>query len=196
MPQLWYIIGCLLSMQHEGVKAKPGWLGIRIMCQSGATFLPANLFQWTSTIKIQLIVLIYYKADIIIISSKCNSFSPWYGWKIAHVTLNNNHSLTKAGFIWMKLSFKLLQTLNYLHGNDLSYFEITRFDYMLKLTCISIKFRNSKRLLHDIFHIGPGISPRLPYQAQQLEKIFELTNCENKSCICSTCKYFCFFLNE
>jgi hypothetical protein len=24
---------------------------------------------------------------------------------------------------------------------------------------------NIKRLLHDIFHIGPGISPRLPYQA-------------------------------
>jgi hypothetical protein len=24
-----------------------------------------------------------------------------------------------------------------------------------------------KRLLHDIFHIGPGISPRLPYQARQ-----------------------------
>jgi hypothetical protein len=28
------------------------------------------------------------------------------------------------------------------------------------VTCI-------KRLLHDIFHIGPGISPRLPYQARQ-----------------------------
>ena len=26
---------------------------------------------------------------------------------------------------------------------------------------------NSKRLLHDIFHIGPGISSRLPYQAQE-----------------------------
>ena len=26
---------------------------------------------------------------------------------------------------------------------------------------------NSKRLLHDIFHIGPGISSRLPYQAWQ-----------------------------
>jgi hypothetical protein len=25
----------------------------------------------------------------------------------------------------------------------------------------------NKRLLHDIFHIGPGISPRLPYQARQ-----------------------------
>jgi hypothetical protein len=26
---------------------------------------------------------------------------------------------------------------------------------------------NNKRLLHDIFHIGTGISPRLPYQARQ-----------------------------
>jgi hypothetical protein len=80
---------------------------------------------------------------------------------------------------------------------------------------------NIKRLLHDIFHIGPGINPRLPYQARQwswradmgrrwyqerygkfhviiflshilhwpfpsiefyiAKKIFELTNCENKS---------------
>ena len=68
-----------------------------------------------------------------------------------------------------------------------------------------------KRLLHDIFHIGPGISPRLPYQARQrsqgpygkfhviiflshilhwpfpsidfyfAKKIYEQTNCENKS---------------
>jgi hypothetical protein len=27
-------------------------------------------------------------------SSKCNLFSTWYGWKIAHFMLNNNHSLT------------------------------------------------------------------------------------------------------
>jgi hypothetical protein len=26
---------------------------------------------------------------------------------------------------------------------------------------------NNKRLLHDIFHIGPGINPRLLYQARQ-----------------------------
>jgi hypothetical protein len=86
--------------------------------------------------------------------------------------------------------------------------------------CFSVL--HNKRLLHDIFHIGPGISPRLPYQARQrswrddmgrglipgtiwkischnlfityftltffssidfymAEKIFELTNCENKS---------------
>ena len=27
-----------------------------------------------------------------------------------------------------------------------------------------IEVTNNKRLLHDIFHIGPGISPRLPYK--------------------------------
>jgi len=26
---------------------------------------------------------------------------------------------------------------------------------------------HNKRLLHDMFHIGPGINPRLPYQARQ-----------------------------
>jgi hypothetical protein len=30
-----------LSIQHKGERAKTGWLGIRIMCQSGATW-------WTS----------------------------------------------------------------------------------------------------------------------------------------------------
>jgi hypothetical protein len=29
------------------------------------------------------------------------------------------------------------------------------------------KYPNNKRLLHDIFHIDPGISLRLPYQARQ-----------------------------
>jgi hypothetical protein len=36
------------------------------------------LFEWASTIKIQLSVLVYYKADLIIISLKINLFSPWH----------------------------------------------------------------------------------------------------------------------
>jgi len=32
------------------------------------------------------------KSDIII-SSKCYLFSPWYSWKIAHLALNNQHTL-------------------------------------------------------------------------------------------------------
>ena len=34
-----YKIGIPLSTQNEGEKAKTGWLGIRIMCPSGATGL-------------------------------------------------------------------------------------------------------------------------------------------------------------
>jgi hypothetical protein len=31
-----------LSMQHQGERTKTGWLGIRIMCQSGAICLPTD----------------------------------------------------------------------------------------------------------------------------------------------------------
>ena len=31
----------------------------------------------------------------------------------------------------------------------------------------NLELLNNYRLLHGIFHIGPGISPRLPYQARQ-----------------------------
>ena len=53
------------------------------------------LFQWASNITIQLSVLVYYKADLIIISLKNNLFSPWYSWKSAELVLNNNHSLNE-----------------------------------------------------------------------------------------------------
>ena len=37
-----------------------------------------------------------------------------------------------------------------------------------KKKCLHFKHeKNKERLLHDIFHIGPGISPRLLYQARQ-----------------------------
>ena len=53
------------------------------------------LFQWTSTRKIQLSLLVWQKSDIINISLKINLFSPWYSWKNAELALNNNHPLTK-----------------------------------------------------------------------------------------------------
>ena len=37
-------------------------------------------------------MLVYYKADLIIISLKINLFSPSYSWKIAELALNSNHS--------------------------------------------------------------------------------------------------------
>jgi hypothetical protein len=54
------------------------------------------LFQWASTIKIQLSMLVQNKANpvIIIISLKINLFSPYYSWTIDELALNNNHSLT------------------------------------------------------------------------------------------------------
>ena len=48
------------------------------------------LFQWDSTINIQLSALVEYKADLIIISLKINLFSPWNSWKIAELALSNN----------------------------------------------------------------------------------------------------------
>jgi hypothetical protein len=38
-----YKIGiCCFSAKHLGERAKTGWLGIRIMCPSGATCLPKD----------------------------------------------------------------------------------------------------------------------------------------------------------
>ena len=36
------IVASAVSTQHEGERAKTGWLGIIIMCPSGATCLPAE----------------------------------------------------------------------------------------------------------------------------------------------------------
>jgi hypothetical protein len=67
--------------------------------------MPINvpLFQWTSTIKIQLSVLGWYKADLIIISLKIILFSPRYSWKIAELALNVQQSFTPL----YRLSFNL-----------------------------------------------------------------------------------------
>jgi len=35
---------------------------------------------------------------------------------------------------------------------------------------------NVKRLLHDIFHIGPGISPRLPYHGSRADARDDVEN--------------------
>ena len=85
-----------LRMQHQGEITKTGLLGIRIFFLRGATCLPRGLlFQWASTLKIQLRLLVKHRADLIIISLKIYLFSPWYSWKIAELTLNSNHSHTR-----------------------------------------------------------------------------------------------------
>jgi len=35
-------VASLLSTQHQGERAKTGWLGIWIICQGGASCLPAD----------------------------------------------------------------------------------------------------------------------------------------------------------
>ena len=44
-------------------------------------------------------MLVYYKADLIIISLQINLYSPWYSWKIAELALNNNYSLTLKNYM-------------------------------------------------------------------------------------------------
>jgi len=88
-----------------------------IKCQSGATCLFTGLLlKWASTIKIQLSMLVYFKADLIIISLKIKLFSPWYSWKIAVLALNNNHSLTHSFHQPCCLDYvPFLQCLHWLH---------------------------------------------------------------------------------
>ena len=56
------------------------------------------------------------------------------------------------------------------NGKQIDTFSRRNYITMKMLELIYFKYTlrcNNKRLLHDIFHIGPGISPRLPYQARQ-----------------------------
>jgi hypothetical protein len=56
----------------------------------------------SSTIKIQLRVFVYVKADIILISLKRNLFSPWYNWNIANLAMNKKkptHSIPQTWYV-------------------------------------------------------------------------------------------------
>jgi hypothetical protein len=81
-----YKIGiCCFSAKHAALRRKSkDWLNRN---QDNVSEW-GDMFQWASTIKIQLSML------VVIISIKINLFSPWYSWKIAELALNNNHSLT------------------------------------------------------------------------------------------------------
>ena len=45
-------------------------------------------------------LVVYYKADLVIISLQINLFSPWYSWKIAELALNNKYLLTLIYIYW------------------------------------------------------------------------------------------------
>ena len=77
----------------------------------GDMYIRGLLFQWPSTIKIQLSVLVYYKADLIIISLTINLFSPWYSWKIPELALNRNHPLHPLATKFCEFHYNLHKTL-------------------------------------------------------------------------------------
>jgi hypothetical protein len=91
---------CSFSTKHTTLRRKSkDWFARNQVNVSEWSHMSTHglLFQWASTIKIQLSVLVYYKADLIIISLKINLFWPWYtcSWKIAELALHNNHPLTQ-----------------------------------------------------------------------------------------------------
>ena len=93
-----YNIGiCCFSTKHATLRRKrKDWLARNQgnVYEWGDMSIRGLLFQWASTIKLQLSVLVKYKAGLIIISLKINLFSPWYSWNFF-----NQQSLTHS-FCW------------------------------------------------------------------------------------------------
>ena len=87
---------CCFSAEHAAIRRKSkDWLAqnqdnVSDWCDISIHGL---LFQWASTINIQLSMSVQNKANLII-SLNINLFSPWNSSKIAHLALNNNHSIT------------------------------------------------------------------------------------------------------
>ena len=102
-----YKIGiCCFSTKHAALRSKSKeWLARDQNNVSEWSDMSVHglLFRWATTIRVQLSVLVYNKANLIIISLNINLFSPCYCWKNAELALNNNHSLTHS----------LTQTLNW-----------------------------------------------------------------------------------
>jgi hypothetical protein len=90
---------CCFSAKHTALRRKnKDWLARNQNNVSEWSDMSTRglLFQWDSTIKIQLSKLVKKKADLIIISLKINLFSPWYSCQIAELAINYNHSLTHS----------------------------------------------------------------------------------------------------
>ena len=93
---------CCFSAKHTSLSRKNKyWLARNqhnvFACSD--MFTHELLFQWASAIKIQLSVLVWIEADLIIISLQTNLFSPWYSWKIAELALSYTHSLSYS-YTW------------------------------------------------------------------------------------------------
>ena len=77
------------------------------------------LFQWASTIKIKLSVLVKYKADLP--SLECNLFSPWYSWRIAYFALNSKYSVIQCNIRYLRALRKRYPFCLYNHGGILDF---------------------------------------------------------------------------
>ena len=94
-PKTMQLVVCSFSTKYTALRRKiKDWLARNQdnMSKFGDMSICRLLFQWASTINIQLSVLVQYKMDVIIISLKINLYLTWYRWKIAQLVLNNNHS--------------------------------------------------------------------------------------------------------
>ena len=95
-----YKIGiCHFSAKHAALRRKSkDWLARNQNNVSEWSDMSTRgpLYQWASTIKIQLSMLVENKEELIIISLQINLFSPWYRWKIAELVLSTNNSLTHS----------------------------------------------------------------------------------------------------
>ena len=88
---------CFFSAKHTALRRKSkDWVARNQdnVSEWGDMSIWGLLFQWASTIKSQLGVLVRYKVNVIIILLKINLFLTWCSWKIVELALNNNHSLT------------------------------------------------------------------------------------------------------
>ena len=71
---------CCFSAKHASLRRKNKELLARNqdnVSEYGDRYIRWLLFQWANTIKYKLSMLVYYKADLIIISLKINVFSSW-----------------------------------------------------------------------------------------------------------------------
>jgi hypothetical protein len=116
---------CCFSAEHATLRRKSkDWLALNQtnVSELGDMSISGLLFQWVSTIKIQLSMLVKCKADLVIISLKINLFLPWYSWKIAELVLNYILlTLTVSNVCYLLGSIKYILVWKYM-VTRLSYF--------------------------------------------------------------------------
>ena len=146
-------ICCCFSTNHAAFRRKSkDWLArnqdnVSSWCNMSIRGL---LFQWVTTIKMQLSVLVEYKADLIIISLKINLFSSWYSWKIAAMAITNNHSLTYSNWNFVPgktnifIAIIMMFVLSIIHNSQ----EVDKNIY-LTLYTFSVEINESRLVIKE-----------------------------------------------